>query len=107
MNPYSYYININEETGKKKGLKNGQMVYIESSEHRKIKGRISLIKGIHPKMIAVAGIAGHWSDYMPIAKGKGVAFNDLLQIDKDHVDPVSLSADSCLKVKIYPARDEK
>ena len=42
---------------------------------------------------------------MPIAKGKGVAFNDLLEIDKDHVDPVSLSADSCLKVKIYPCKE--
>ena len=107
LNPYSYYININEDTGKKKGLKNGQMIWVESATGRKIKGRVSLIKGIHPRMLAVAGIGGHWSKYLTIGKGEGVSFNDLLEIDKDHVDPVSLSADSCLKVKIYPAKEEK
>jgi anaerobic selenocysteine-containing dehydrogenase len=107
VNPYSNYININEDTGKKKGLKNGQLIWVESDTGRKIKGRVSLIKGIHPAMLAVAGIGGHWSKNLPIARGKGVAFNNLLEIDKDHVDPVSLSADSCLKVKIYPAKEEK
>jgi anaerobic selenocysteine-containing dehydrogenase len=107
MNPYSYYININEETGKKKGLKNGQMIWVETATGRKIKGPVSFIKGIHPDMLAVAGISGHWSKYLTIGRGEGVFFNDLLEIDKDHVDPVSLSADSCLKVKIYPAKKEE
>jgi anaerobic selenocysteine-containing dehydrogenase len=107
LNPYSYYITINEDTGKKKGLKNGQLIWVESSTGRKIKGPVSLIKGIHPDMLAVAGISGHWSKYLTIGKDTGVFFNDLLEIDKDHVDPVSLSADSCLKVKIYPAKEEK
>ena len=31
MNPYSYFININEETGKKKGLKTGDWIWVESS----------------------------------------------------------------------------
>jgi anaerobic selenocysteine-containing dehydrogenase len=107
MNPYSYYINIHEDTGKKKGLKNGQMVWVESATGRKIKGPISMIKGIHPDMIAFCGICGHWSKFLTVGKGEGPFFNDLLEIDKDHVDPVSLSADSCLKVKIYPAKEEK
>ncbi len=106
MNPYSNYININEDTARKKGLKNGQLCWVESETGRRIKGRIALIKGLHPEMLAFAGISGHWSKYMPIAKGKGVHFNDLLEIDKDHVDPVSLSADSCLKVKIYAAKED-
>jgi molybdopterin-containing oxidoreductase family molybdopterin binding subunit len=107
LNPYSYYITINEDTGIKKGLKNGQMVWVESPSGRKIKGPVSLIKGIHPQMMAFCGICGHWSKYLTIGKGEGPFFNDLLEIDKDHVDPVSLSADSCLKVKIYPAKEEK
>ncbi len=107
MNPYSNYININEDTARKKGLKNGQLVWVETPSGRRIKGRISLIKGIHPQMLAFAGISGHWSKYLTIGRGKGVHFNDLLEIDKDHVDPVSLSADSCLKVKIYPAKEGK
>ena len=74
MNPYSYYININEETGKKKGLKNGQIIWVETDTGRRIKGPVSLIKGIHPEMVAVAGINGHWSKYLTIGRGKGVHF---------------------------------
>ncbi len=107
MNPYSYYINVNEETGRKKGIKNGQIIWVETDMGRRIKGPVSLIKGLHPQMVAVAGINGHWSKYLKIGRGKGVYFNDLLEIDKDHVDPVSLSADSCVKVKIYPAEEGK
>jgi anaerobic selenocysteine-containing dehydrogenase len=107
MNPYSYYINVNEETGRKKGIKNGQIIWVETDMGRRIKGPVSLIKGIHPQAVAVAGINGHWSKYLKIGRGKGVYFNDLLEIDKDHVDPVSLSADSCVKVKIYPAEEGK
>ena len=66
-----------------------------------------MLKGIHPDMLAFAGITGHWSKFLKIGKDEGVFFNDLLEIDKDHVDPVSLSADSCVKVKIYPAKEEK
>ena len=80
---------------------------MESDRGRRIKGPVSLIKGLHPQMVAVAGINGHWSKYLKVGRGKGVYFNDLLEIDKDHVDPVSLSADSCVKVKIYPAKEEK
>ena len=38
MNPYSYYISINEETGKKKGLKNGQIIWVETDTGRKNQG---------------------------------------------------------------------
>jgi anaerobic selenocysteine-containing dehydrogenase len=107
MNPYSYFICINEETGKKKGIKNGEIIWVETDLGRRIKGPVSLIKGIHPQAVAVAGINGHWSKYLKVGRGKGVHFNDLLEIDKDHVDPVTLSADSCVKVKIYPAKEAK
>ena len=37
---------------------------------------------------------------MPIAKGKGVFFNELLELDWDHVSPVNLNLDLCAKVEL-------
>lgn len=101
MNPYTYNIMVNEDVAKRKGLKDGDSIWVESDKGRKTKGTIKLAQGIHPQVIAFAGTQGHWSKYMPIALGKGSLFNDLLEIDKDHVDPVSLSFESAVKVKIY------
>jgi anaerobic selenocysteine-containing dehydrogenase len=106
MNPYSHYIIVNEDVGKRKGLKDGQLVWVESDTGRRVKGRIKLMQGIHPQVIAFAATSGHWSKHMPIAFGKGVHFNDLLEIDKDHIDPVSLSVEASIKVKIYPAKED-
>ncbi len=34
-----------------------------------------------------------------MAKGKGIAFNELLEIDWNHVSPVNLNLDLCARVK--------
>ena len=62
-----------------------------------------MIQGIHPEGVAVAALAGHWSNNQPIAKGKGVFYNDLIEIDYNHMDPGNLNMDLCVKVKIYQA----
>jgi len=38
---------------------------------------------------------------MPIAKGKGTFFNDLVMMDEPHTDPLTLNQDICVRVKIY------
>lgn len=35
--------------------------------------------------------------------GKGVFFNELLDLDWDHVSPVNLGLDVCARVKVIPA----
>ena len=35
-----------------------------------------------------------------MAKGKGIAYNELLEINWDHVSPVNLNLDLCAKVKV-------
>lgn len=62
-----------------------------------------LMEGIHPEGLAVAACAGHWSKDQPIARGKGVFFNDLLEVDMEHADPVTLNLDICVKVKVTKA----
>ena len=40
---------------------------------------------------------------MPKAKGKGVFFNDLLELTWDRTSPVNFNLDLCVKVKVTKA----
>ena len=79
------------------------MVWIETETGRKVKGRLKLSQAIHPEGLGIAACAGHWSEGMPIAKGKGIMFNDLLELDWEHTSPVNLNLDLCVRVKVTPA----
>lgn len=103
MNPYTYNVHISEEMGKKKGLKDGDAIWLEADNGRRVGGVVKLMQGIHPQVLGVTACAGHWSPNLPIAKGKGTHFDDLLVIDKEHLDPVCLSMETTAKLKIYKA----
>jgi molybdopterin-containing oxidoreductase family molybdopterin binding subunit len=103
MNDFSYNICVNADTAKKKGLADGDLIWVESSYRRKVKGKLKMIQGIHPEAVAIAALAGHWSTGMPVAKGKGVFYNELIEIDYEHCDPGNLNMDLCAKVRIYKA----
>lgn len=96
----SYTVAINKGTGSKKGLKDGAEVWVETENGRRVKGRVHLTEAIHPEGLGIAACAGHWGEGMPIAKGKGVFFNELLEIDFDHVCPANLNLDLCVKVRV-------
>ena len=102
LDPYSYTIAINADAGKRKGLRDGAPVWVETETGRKVKGRVKLMQGIHPEGLGIAACAGHWANGMPVAKDKGIAYNELLEIDWDHVSPVNLNLDLCVKVKVRP-----
>jgi molybdopterin-containing oxidoreductase family molybdopterin binding subunit len=100
LDPYSYTVAINTEAARRKGLKDGEVVWVETKTGRKVKGKLHLTEAIHPEGLGIAACAGHWGKGMPIAEGKGVFFNDLLEIDFDHVSPVNLNLDLCVRVKV-------
>ena len=100
LDPYSYTIVINRATGKRKGLVHGELIRVESEQGRAVEGRVCLSEAIHPEGLGIAACAGHWSDGMPVAKGKGVFFNDFIELDWDHVSPINFSLDICAKVKV-------
>ena len=100
MDPFSYRIAINADTGRKKGFKDNDVIYLETVTGRRVTGRVKLTEGIHPEAAGIAACAGHWSKHQPIAQGKGVFFNDLLEVDFDHTSPVNLNMDLCAKVKV-------
>jgi anaerobic selenocysteine-containing dehydrogenase len=72
---------INSETGKNLGLKDGQEVWIESP-YGKLRTRIKLSEGIHPKVVAIAWGQGHTS-YGKWQKGIGTNPNVIIGVDFD------------------------
>ena len=102
LDPFSYTIAMNAEAGRRKGLHSGAMIWVENEKGHRVKGRVRLTEAIHPEALGIAACAGHWGDGMPIAKGKGVFFNELLELDREHASPINLNLDLCVRVKVTP-----
>ncbi len=100
MDPYSYTIALNAEIGRAKGLRNGDRVRVETTAGRAVEGAVRLTQGMHPEGLGIGALCGHWSKDMPVARGKGVFFNDLLEVDWDHSSPSNLNLDLCAKVRV-------
>lgn len=101
--PIAYTVQMHAGTARKKGLGDGDLVWIENHAGHRVCGKLRTTEGIHPEHLAIAACAGHWTPYQPIARGKGVFFNDLVEIDVAHTDPLTLNQDICVKVKISKA----
>jgi len=100
LDPFSYCIAINTVTGGKLGLRTGDPIRVETETGLTVEGRVRLTQGIHPEGLGIAALAGHWSDGLPVAKGKGVFFNGLLELDWPHSSPSNLNLDLCAKVRV-------
>lgn len=103
MDTQIYNIAINTETAKKRGIKAGDWVVVESAgTGHKVEGRAALTEAIHPEVIAYASGGGHWSKHIPVAsqKGKGICPEWLIPLNFDYIDTVSFNLDLCVKVKV-------
>jgi len=100
LDPYSYNIAMNTQSGLKRGLEDGDMIWLETERGRKVKGRVHLTQAIHPEGLGIAALCGHWAKGMPVAEGKGIFYNELLELDWEYVNPVNLTLDLCSKVKV-------
>ncbi|MFC1932382.1 molybdopterin-dependent oxidoreductase [Chloroflexota bacterium] len=100
INPYTYNITMNWDTGIRKGLKDGDIIEIETPAGRKVAGTLKLMEGQHPQTIGIAACSGHWAKGQPIAKGKGTNFDNLLELDLKHSDPISLNIETAVRVKV-------
>jgi molybdopterin-containing oxidoreductase family molybdopterin binding subunit len=101
-NPYAYKILINTETAARKGVSDGDQIWVESEAGR-VKGEAKVTECIHPEVIGIAGVFGSWAEGKPVAKGKGVHFNTLLPLNMSRIDPISSGVDSCIRVKVSRA----
>ncbi|UCE33716.1 MAG: molybdopterin-dependent oxidoreductase [Deltaproteobacteria bacterium] len=100
-NPFTYNICLHAEAAKKKGIRDGDMICVENLRGRRMTGRAKLMTGIHPQAVASVAGGGGWAKGRPIAKNKGVMFNNLLINDMEHKCPVTLSIETAVRVKVY------
>ncbi len=99
-NPYTYKIMLNRITAERKGLRTGDSVWV-TSPHGRIAGQLFVTELIHPESVGIGGTFGHWARKMPIARGKGACYNDLLPSPElDRIDPISGQIDMCVNVNI-------
>jgi len=97
---------INASTAAKKGLKQGDLVWVESYVREpwsKVKGELIVSEAIHPEACIIGGQWGRWAVGMnPIAK-EGPHHNSLLSIKMPYCDQFSGNIEMAAKVKIYKA----
>ena len=99
-NPYTFNIVMNKDTAKKKGIEDGDVIGVESHWGDKVEGRVKLSLLVHPRVLAIVGLGG-WAKGRPIAKNKGVNFNELLRADYKHMCPVVGSFEIVSRMKAY------
>ncbi|MFQ5912168.1 MAG: molybdopterin-dependent oxidoreductase [Nitrospinota bacterium] len=98
-----FNVGIHPETARRKGLRDGQRVYLETLSGRRQPALLRVTEGVHPQVISVPGILGRWITRNDRARGKGVHFNSLIKYSFEQIDTVSAALDSCVKVKVFPA----
>jgi len=99
---YYYKILVNAETAKRKRIKDGDLIWVESKAG-KVKGKAKVSECIHPEVVGIAGTYGSWARGKAIARGMGVNHNHLLPLTLDRLDGLSAAVDDCVEVKIYRA----
>jgi anaerobic selenocysteine-containing dehydrogenase len=91
---------MNATTGRQKGLKDGDVIEVESYQGRKVTGTVKLLEGHHPQTVGIAATAGHWAKGQPVARGKGTNFDNLLPMDWEHTDPISGNIETSVRVSV-------
>jgi anaerobic selenocysteine-containing dehydrogenase len=93
------WIEINPETAQKMGIKDEDLVWVESKAAR-VKGRARLFHGARPDCIHIPYGQGHQA-YGRWARGRGINPNDLLVREYDHLG--GFISYFSTRVKIYKA----
>jgi anaerobic selenocysteine-containing dehydrogenase len=104
MNPYTYNITMNADVARQKGLKDGDRLELESDKGNKVQGVLK-VREQHPETITIMGRAGHWSPGLPVARGKGVGFQFLMDNTFRDCCPVTWHPEPCVKVKVAKVRN--
>lgn len=100
IHPYELFIWINAETAKKKGLKDGETVCIES-KFGKVTGRLKVTQLIHPEVLGMPACYGSSTYMMSPEAGKGTHYNSLLSGEEETcIDPISGSITISPRAKI-------
>jgi anaerobic selenocysteine-containing dehydrogenase len=102
--PYEYAIWINSKTAAKKGIKDGDMVVVES-RYGKTQGRVKVTELIHPDVLGFPAGHGAASPLANPITAEGPYFNALCNLDEKNValDPLTAQVEEGPAVKVYKA----
>jgi anaerobic selenocysteine-containing dehydrogenase len=100
FDPFIHVILVNRKTGQARGLKDGDMVLLESQYGGKVQGPVKLTETMQPETIGIAGNFGHKSREMAPIALKGIHFNQLMSPDPADIDPISGGFAGAPKVKM-------
>ena len=94
---WTNFAEINSHTAQALGIKNGNMVWVESSFSKiRLKARVS--EGIHPGIVSIARGQGHYA-YGKWAKTIGVNPNEIVGVDYDRLSGQAAFFNT--RVKVY------
>lgn len=101
--PYSMRIWMNTDTARKKGLKNGDTVWVESFTGGKVQGQVKTSECVHPEVVAIGACFGNRSaNIFPMAR-LGPHFNALNRLSEEYLDPLTFNIDRDTRIRISKA----
>jgi anaerobic selenocysteine-containing dehydrogenase len=107
-NPYVYYILINRQTAQKKGIKDRDMIRLETETGNRVEGMAKVTACVHPEVVGIGGaFGGRWARGLPVARGNGVHYNRLIPLSLERMDVVTAAVDCCVKVKVSKVGEVK
>lgn len=95
-------IQLNAATAEAKGLKEGDMVVVESP-WGKTQGRLHVTQACHPQSVAIAGALGRMVSTVGEKQKNAVHFNQLITGDFGTFDPIMGGVENAVRVKISKA----
>lgn len=96
-----FSLHMNAATAAKKGLKDGDTVWVESKDGTKAKAVLRVNELVHEEVVASPGNMGQWTTK---EKEKGINTNAFITLTMDRVDTLSGALDSCVKVRVTKAK---
>lgn len=82
---------MHPKTAAKKGINEGDEIWIETAKGRKVKAVVRLSERTHPEVLGT----------VQFSLQRGADFNALASLDKDTIDFLTSAVDSCLLIKVY------
>lgn len=100
--PYTMNIMIHPDTAAKRGIKSGDLIWIESP-FGKTSGEATVTQLTRPDTVALGGDFGAKSPLMYPAANEGAQFNTLCWAREEWRDPITGNQENTMKVKVYKA----
>lgn len=97
---YESGVVLNASTAGRKGLKDGDMVVVES-RYGKTEGRLNTTQLLHPDAVGIPGCFGLGTKLANPLTRRGASWNSLLPLDDKTFDAVSAGLESAPRVKVY------